>query len=109
MNPMHRSIIKRLSLRDKEAESRLVGLYYATPHDERAALLVKMSEVSGDCAGEIKRALLEPQDIEEACRAQLYDEVERYKEETGEATGGEDEAPVKELRREDPRGPNGAA
>lgn len=97
MNPLHKKLIKRLALGDKEAEGLLTQLYYDTPEEGRPALLVDMTEKSGECAVRLKDVLLEQQDIEDAARAKIKEEVEKYIEEhgreviCGEGSGGDDE------------------
>jgi hypothetical protein len=91
VNAIHRKIIKKAALGDKEGEGLLMQLYYDTPAEGRADLLKEMMNASGACAGQIKSVLMEQLEIEEACRAQIYEKVEDYKE---------------KLRRESPGGPD---
>jgi len=93
-------IIRRCSLADKEAQASLMQLYNDTPEEERPALLEEMLERSGRWGLKIKHVLLEQQDIEDAARAKIAQEVDDHIEEIlhpdeevlrGEGAGGDDE------------------
>ncbi len=94
MNRIHRAILKRASLGDKEALQLLTGLYYDTPAEDRAAFLMEALAESDKVQARLKRLELEQLEIKEAQVADVIEAAEAAQRDNlrAKGAGGDDEA-----------------